>query len=299
VVLGCAEEYQRPACGLVGSSGRRISLQRLACGRPGTNIRPVALIAPLGRGGLNFLSVRMHETPALRNFLVHLRRSSSGDRDTALGNHSPLQTAVYRSPPCRNCAWPSRWPQVHRACVGSLCHNRDASCSTPPRTPCIPCAAASRASAPRPVSVYVTSTFTSSPRQRCGSIFPRIALISSRPSRILRRGCWSWTRSCGCTGSTRTPAARSRRFWPIYGNCSDAIILPSCLCITPKRAAAVCAPGKRCADRQSSMRGATRTFTCAATDPNSRLPSSIVRHHPRPPSTWNSCRDKTPSLLRS
>jgi hypothetical protein len=55
-VLGCEEGYQRPAGEWVGSSGRRTSLQRSACGRPDRTIRPVAPIVRLGRGGLNFLS---------------------------------------------------------------------------------------------------------------------------------------------------------------------------------------------------------------------------------------------------
>ena len=41
---------------IVESSGRRISLQRPTCGRPGPHISHVARIAPLGRDSLNFLS---------------------------------------------------------------------------------------------------------------------------------------------------------------------------------------------------------------------------------------------------
>jgi hypothetical protein len=70
VILGCAEGCQRPAGDLVGSSGRRISLQRCTCGRPGPNIRPVAQIAPLGRGG----RISRFEFPIGLNFLSAYRQ---------------------------------------------------------------------------------------------------------------------------------------------------------------------------------------------------------------------------------
>ena len=50
-------------------------------------------------------------------------------------------------------------------------------------------------------------------------------------------------------------------------------------CITPKRAAAACAPGKRCADRQSSMRGATRTLYLRRDGPKLTL---TVEHRAAP-----------------
>jgi hypothetical protein len=78
--LGCAEGYQRPAGDWVRSSGRRISLQRPTCGRPGPHIRPVARIAPLGRGGLNFLSAALRRAllvPGHRGERRLLLRSST------------------------------------------------------------------------------------------------------------------------------------------------------------------------------------------------------------------------------
>ena len=57
------------------------------------------------------------------------------------------------------------------------------------------------------------------------------------------------SRSCACTASTRTPAARSRRCSPTCATCSDGISSPCSSCITPEKAAAACAPARRCAAR--------------------------------------------------
>ena len=179
----------------------------------------------------------MSALPVEQAYRLPARRGATLARHRSVVGRPSASSAASRSAASPSSPWtrPSRSPPARRACVGSLSPRPGRVLLYAAEDALQSCAAAWRASAPPPASVFVTSTFTSSPRQRCGSIFPRTAAASSRPSRNSRHVYWSWIRSSVYTGSTRTPAARSRRSSPIFENCSDVIVSPSCSCIMPKK----------------------------------------------------------------
>ena len=167
-----------------------------------------------------------------------------------------------------------RAPRRSRSRHGRRCSSRrrrgrrpapDASCSTPPRTPCTSSAAASTASPPPLARGSPISISRSSPRRRCASTSRPTGAASPRPSTGCGPVCSSSIRSCGCIASTRTPAARSRPCSPFCASCSAGAASPCLSCTTPGRAAPASAPARPCAAHPSSTPGATATSICVAT----------------------------------
>ena len=167
------------------------------------------------------------------------------------------------------------------ACAASPCPRPDASCSTPPRTHCTSCAAASTASLSPPAStladldIQVITAPGAAPRPRGRSAQSLAETVDRlRPRLLILDPFVRLHRIDENASGEVAPAAR------LSARAAASVTASPCSsCTTPGRAPPASAPARPCAAPPSSTPGATATSICVAT---ARSSPSTVEHRAAP-----------------